>query len=173
MIVNRQRRVRVASAPLQEFLERVQKLLKIPGEVVTVCLADDRAMARWNKAYRRKQSSTDVLSFPSDGETAAGKRGIPIGRNGRSAQIGLTGRNGVMRRGVGRRSVARGEYLGDIAISPAIARRNARRFERTLDTELRILILHGVLHLLGYDHETDEGEMDRYENRLRARLGLQ
>ncbi|MGB8591342.1 MAG: rRNA maturation RNase YbeY [Candidatus Acidiferrales bacterium] len=147
----------MARAPLQEFLERLQKLLKIPGEVVTVCLADDRAMARWNKAYRRKQSSTDVLSFPPD-ETANGSSAV---RNGRAPRSG------------NRRNVARGEYLGDIAISPAIARRNARRFERTLDTELRILILHGVLHLLGYDHETDKGEMERYENRLRARLGLQ
>lgn len=64
-------------------------------------------------------------------------------------------------------------YLGDIAIAPAVARRNARRFARTLDGELKILILHGVLHLLGYDHETDQGQMDRVEARLRRRLGLE
>jgi probable rRNA maturation factor len=68
------------------------------------------------------------------------------------------------------RSTAR--FLGDIAISPATARRNARRYGRTLPTELQILILHGVLHLLGYDHETDRGQMDRVEHRLRRRLGL-
>ncbi len=62
--------------------------------------------------------------------------------------------------------------LGDIAIAPGVARRNARRFGRTLPEELRVLILHGVLHLLGYDHEADHGEMDRIEHRLRARLGL-
>jgi len=62
--------------------------------------------------------------------------------------------------------------LGDIAISPETARRNARRFNRTLPDELRILILHGVLHLLGYDHETDRGEMLRLERRLRRELGL-
>ncbi len=62
--------------------------------------------------------------------------------------------------------------LGDIAIAPGVARRNARRFGRTLPEELRVLILHGVLHLVGYDHETDRGEMERIEHRLRARLGL-
>jgi probable rRNA maturation factor len=63
-------------------------------------------------------------------------------------------------------------YLGDIAISPETARRNARRFKRTLSEELRILILHGVLHLIGYDHETDRGEMERLERRLRREMGL-
>jgi probable rRNA maturation factor len=63
-------------------------------------------------------------------------------------------------------------YAGDIAISPSAARRNARRLARTLPRELRVLILHGMLHLAGYDHETDRGEMDRIERRLRRRLGL-
>jgi probable rRNA maturation factor len=63
-------------------------------------------------------------------------------------------------------------YIGDIAISPQTARRNARRFSRTLPAEMRILILHGMLHLAGFDHETDHGEMQRMENRLRRRLGV-
>jgi probable rRNA maturation factor len=64
------------------------------------------------------------------------------------------------------------EYVGDIAISPETARRNARRFSRSLPLELRILILHGMIHLAGYDHESDHGEMDRLERRLRKRLGV-
>jgi probable rRNA maturation factor len=63
-------------------------------------------------------------------------------------------------------------YLGDVAICPAVARRNARRLGRTLDGELRILILHGILHLMGYDHERDTGQMERRERRLRRALGL-
>jgi probable rRNA maturation factor len=62
------------------------------------------------------------------------------------------------------------EYIGDIAISPETARRNARRFSRSLPEEMRILILHGMIHLAGFDHETDHGEMDRLERRLRKRL---
>jgi len=63
-------------------------------------------------------------------------------------------------------------YAGDIAISPETARRNARRFSRPFPVELRILILHGMLHLAGFDHETDHGEMARLERRLRQRLGV-
>jgi len=63
-------------------------------------------------------------------------------------------------------------YLGDIAIAPAVAHCNALRFQRTLEDEMRILILHGILHLMGYDHETDTGQMDRRERRLRRSLGL-
>ena len=63
-------------------------------------------------------------------------------------------------------------YVGDIAISPETARRNARQYSRGLSEEMRILILHGMIHLAGFDHETDEGEMDRLERRLRRRLGI-
>ena len=62
--------------------------------------------------------------------------------------------------------------MGDIAIAPAVARRNASRFGRTFDDEMRILILHGILHLMGYDHETDDGQMERRENKLRRELRL-
>jgi probable rRNA maturation factor len=64
------------------------------------------------------------------------------------------------------------EYVGDIAISPETARRNARRFSRSFPLEMHILIVHGMLHLAGYDHESDHGEMDRAERRLRRRLGI-
>jgi probable rRNA maturation factor len=68
--------------------------------------------------------------------------------------------------------VRNAEYIGDIAISPETARRNARRFSRSLPVEMRILILHGMIHLAGFDHEADHGEMDRLERRLRRNLGL-
>jgi probable rRNA maturation factor len=60
--------------------------------------------------------------------------------------------------------------LGDIVISLDTAARNAPRFGRTLGEELQVLTLHGFLHVLGYDHETDDGTMDRLESRLRRRL---
>lgn len=62
--------------------------------------------------------------------------------------------------------------LGDLAISIGRARAQARAFRHAIETEIRILMLHGVLHLLGYDHETDRGRMARAEKRWRVRLGL-
>lgn len=61
---------------------------------------------------------------------------------------------------------------GDIAISAQIARDNARLYGHSLADELKILVLHGMLHLAGYDHEADNGRMARAEARLRARLKL-
>jgi probable rRNA maturation factor len=63
-------------------------------------------------------------------------------------------------------------FLGDIAISLDAARRQARALGHPVGQEVRILALHGLLHLLGYDHETDQGEMRRAEERLRRRAGL-
>lgn len=62
--------------------------------------------------------------------------------------------------------------LGSIAISLSRARAQARAFHHSTETEVRILMLHGVLHLLGYDHESDSGRMARAERRWRALLGL-
>jgi probable rRNA maturation factor len=61
---------------------------------------------------------------------------------------------------------------GDLAVSVPAALRQARRHRHALGVELKVLILHGLLHLAGFDHERDEGEMARRELRLRARLGL-
>ena len=63
-------------------------------------------------------------------------------------------------------------FLGDLAIARGVAARQARELGNSLQTELRILALHGLLHLLGYDHETDRGEMGRLEEQLRQRAGL-
>ena len=62
--------------------------------------------------------------------------------------------------------------LGDIAIARGVATQQARRLGHSEQVELRTLALHGLLHLLGYDHETDTGEMARAEERLRRKAGL-
>jgi probable rRNA maturation factor len=147
MILNRQRRVRVSRRALESFLRRVQDELGIERAEITICLVSDAEMARMNEKFRTKEGPTDVLSFPAEGQ-----RRVAIGKR--------------------RRSRLTGAYLGDIAIAPGTARRYARKNGRSLSNELRILILHGSLHLLGYDHETDQGQMNRVELRLRRRFGL-
>ena len=60
-------------------------------------------------------------------------------------------------------------YLGDVVVSVPTARRQATVRRHSVERELRILMLHGLLHCLGYDHETDDGKMERLERRLRQR----
>lgn len=64
-------------------------------------------------------------------------------------------------------------YLGDVVISAPTARRQARRYRHSVEDEIKLLMLHGLLHLMGYDHETDNGRMNRREHALRRRLGLE
>ena len=146
MVVNRQRRVAVNVGALNRFLQRARWELRFPRDGVAVQLISDADMKRLNWKFRRKRGTTDVLSFPA------------------SPQEGATD-------GSGRHAGGKG-YRGDIAISPERARRNAEREQRTLAEELRILVLHGMIHLAGYDHETDQGEMQTLEMTLRRRLGL-
>lgn len=63
-------------------------------------------------------------------------------------------------------------YIGDLAISLDIAAKQAKEFRHSRDEELRVLLLHGLLHLSGMDHETDDGEMAEKELALRTKLGL-
>jgi probable rRNA maturation factor len=62
-----------------------------------------------------------------------------------------------------------GRHLGDVLISVPAARRQAAKAHHDTDRELRILLLHGILHCLGHDHETDDGTMERLEGKLRRR----
>jgi probable rRNA maturation factor len=147
MILNKQTKVRLAARPLREFLRKAQRELKIAGSEITVAFVSDSDIERWNQAYRRKKGPTDVLSFPA---TAGAGRNFSAKKNGARAP----------------------EILGDIAIAPETAKRYASKNGRSLHAEIRVLMLHGVLHLMGYDHESDNGQMNRIEQRLRRRLGI-
>jgi probable rRNA maturation factor len=159
MIVNRQSRILVPLRELDKFLARARRRLRLPKDSFTVCLVTDAEIARWNRAYRGKSGPTDVLSFATN--ACKIKRTRATNSRVRKADfIDAAAANHLA------------QYIGDIAIAPAVAKRNARRFGRTFDDEMRILILHGILHLMGYDHEADDGQMDRRENKLRRELRL-
>lgn len=113
---------------LRPWLERLVDDLAPQAESLGVRFSGDREMRRANRAWRSKDKTTDVLSFP-------GEEG----------------------------------HLGDILISVPAARRQAASAGHSVERELKILLLHGILHCLGYDHETDQGEMARLERRLRRR----
>jgi probable rRNA maturation factor len=159
MIVNRQSRISVPLRDLDKFLARARRRLRLPKDSFAVCLVTDAEIARWNRVYRGKSGPTDVLSFATN---------VPKTKRGH-------GRQGRVRTDDPLDAAAANhwaQYIGDIAIAPAVAKRNASRFGRTFDDEMRILILHGILHLMGYDHEADDGQMERRENKLRRELRL-
>src|SRR5438045_629434 len=114
---------------------------------LTICFVSDAEIARMNQVFRKKKGPTDVLSFPA----------IERSRPARLPSKRMPSTNNVKRK---KRTPY---FLGDVAISPSTARRNAAKLARSLASELQLLTLHGVLHLLGYDHETDSGEMGRIE----------
>jgi probable rRNA maturation factor len=113
--------------------------------MLDIAIVSDVEMRRLNREFRRVDTSTDVLSFPSES------------------------RAGISHVGTGLRGVP---YLGDLAIAVGVARRQAAEQRHSLAVELKVLALHGLLHLLGYDHEADDGQMRRLEERLRHQAGL-
>jgi len=164
MILNRQRSIRIPIQELEKFTERARQSLRLSADAFTICLVTKSEIARWNQAYRGKKGPTDVLSFRNE-ETLE----KPRGAKGSKTKAAARKSDKASAASPGREEDG---YLGDIAIAPEVARRNARQFGRTLDDEMRILVLHGMLHIMGYDHETDSGQMDRREQRLRRALGL-
>ncbi len=109
---------------------------------VQVLLADDATLKRLNRTFRGKNKATDVLSFPAGATTVF--FGEPDGP----------------------------VLAGDLAISLETAARQAAQYGHSLRDEVRVLLLHGVLHLAGFDHEADSGEMAQREVELRRKLGL-
>ncbi|HEY2092241.1 MAG TPA: rRNA maturation RNase YbeY [Thermoanaerobaculia bacterium] len=113
------------------FARRVLRAVDIEPEELSIAFVDDESMRELNRKFRRKNKTTDVLTFPGD---------APL--------------------------------LGEIVISVDQARKQASDEKHSLATEVRYLILHGILHAMGYDHETDTGEMNALEVKVRAAVGL-
>ena len=151
MLLNQQQCCSVRLSRLRSFEQLLRCRLRLGRREFNVCLVDDRVIRRLNHAFRGKARSTDVLSFPWMATSRY---------SGRRAGSRLRSASPEFR-----------DFLGDVVISVETARRNARREGHATLLEVRWLMLHGVLHLLGYDHETDGGEMTALELDLRERLG--
>ena len=147
MVLNRQSRVSVNLPAIRAYVRRLRRRLELDGRDLNVCLVSDREIARLNARHRGKPRPTDVLSFPWGEPGTASSMAPPA-----PAAAEFNG------------------FLGDVVISAETARRNARAAGHSTAKEIRWLILHGALHLLGYDHAADQGEMTELELSLREKL---
>ncbi len=153
VVINRQSQVRIDLRVVRRFVRLLGTVLPLRRRRFDVCFVNDREIQRLNAAYRGESRPTDVLSFPWMDASPAGR--APAAKP----------------RPKGWDSEFAG-FLGDVIISAETARRNARREKHSITNEVFWLILHGVLHLLGYDHETDGGEMTQLELWVRGQLGI-
>jgi probable rRNA maturation factor len=145
VILERRKTKELSRLALARFANRAQRAAGVAG-AVNILLTGDAEMQRLNLQFRGKPHPTDVLSFPH--APAAGSATL----RGKVPDLASGG--------------------GEIAISLPAARAQAARLGHSLLTELKVLVLHGMLHLAGYDHERDRGQMRRIEQRLRAQLRL-
>jgi len=171
MIINRQDKVSVDLRALRDFVGRLRKCLRLGRRDFNVCFVGDKEIAGLNAAYRGQARATDVLSFAWQPETER------AGYGAREVSSMLATHQQVTRKktgtfGNGLLPSEFANFLGDIVISAETARRNARAEGHSTAREIRWLILHGALHLLGHDHESDHGEMTALEHSLRARLKI-
>lgn len=139
-VINRQRWVSLDKRHAAALARAVLKSIGRAEAALTITFIRDRSMRQLNRKYRGLDKATDVLSFAYH----------ESGDDFAAAETGA--------------------HLGDVVISVETAARYARELGLTFERELEHLVIHGTLHLAGYDHETDNGEMQRLERRLRKQL---
>lgn len=134
---------------------------------LSVLLTDDAFIRGLNQAHRGKDRPTDVLAFPLDEDVDGGKPAGPLAAEPGKKRASRGGR-GKRARAARRPALPADPMLGDVIISLDTAARQARERKHSLMDEVCFLLAHGLLHLVGYDHETDaqEREMDAETVRL-------
>ena len=122
---------------------------------MSLLFVDEPSIAALNEQFLGRKGPTDVLAFPIEDEPLPGGRSPDSGGSGPGTDA----------------DVEPLTLLGDVVICPAVAARNAADHGVTVDDELALLVVHGLLHLLGMDHETDRDAeaMERLERELLAR----
>jgi probable rRNA maturation factor len=144
-VVNRQRLARIDARRVAGLATATIGAVGKTGASLTVAFVRDPVVQDLNRKYRGKDQPTDVLSFVAADEQPED--------SGKTLNVGGSS-----------------EYLGDVVISTDTAVLQAREAKHSFEREVSELVIHGVLHLCGYDHETDRGQMTRLELKLRKKL---
>ena len=130
LIKNEQDAVKVDTDQLQKDAQTILDALDYSDFDLGILLTTNREIHSLNKEYRKKDKPTDILSFPYHPELVAGEHIVPTDDEDKN--------------------------LGDIIISPEFVKEDLPRWEKTFEQRMRILLVHGICHLLGYDHIQDE-----------------
>lgn len=144
-IVNRQRLARVDAARVATIADATIEAVGKVNASLTVAFVRDRVIRNLNSTFKGVSRASDVLSFPAQ-EMRSGAGDDYFGGGGSL------------------------EHLGDVVISTDTALRQAGDSGHSFEREVDELVIHGVLHLCGYDHDTDRGQMNRLELKLRRKL---
>jgi rRNA maturation RNase YbeY len=135
---------------LKSVAKRLLREVNEPDSALSISLVDDSEIAELNREHRGKDKPTDVLSFPL---YEAGEQALaPSTNSGQGPE----------------------RLLGDVVISIDTARRQAADYDAPLQNELYRLLIHGILHVLGHDHEepAERAAMEAEERRLAAAIGM-
>ena len=146
LVKNTQRKIPINIERLKKDAQKVLALLDYADYDLGIWITTNATIQQYNATYRGKSKPTDILSFPFHADLQAGDRIEPASPEEKN--------------------------LGDLIISAEYVAGMLEECEMTLDERMRVLLVHGICHLLGYDHITDEEfiEMERHENYLLSRL---
>lgn len=148
LLKNRQRKIKIDEERMQADAQRVLDLLKYSDFDLGILITTNATIRKYNRDFRNKDKATDILSFPYHTDLKAGKRinvRFPEDKN-----------------------------LGDLIISAEYVVKEAEKYQVTIDQRLQVLLVHGICHLLGYDHisESDYRKMRTKEAYLLRKLYL-
>jgi len=129
IIKNNIKKIKINNQKIKKLVIDILKILNYQDFDIGIWFTTNNTIKKYNKNYRKKDKTTDILSFPFHTQLKAGKKitiHSPDEKN-----------------------------LGDIIVSLEYAQKDAQEAKRSLHNHLKILLIHGICHLLGYDHKTD------------------
>jgi probable rRNA maturation factor len=128
-IKNTQRSIKIDLKAIKRDAQKILDLLDYPDFDLGIWFTTNTTIRTYNKKFRNKDKPTDILSFPFHQELKAGQRIKPVSADDKN--------------------------LGDLILSPSYIHNDAPRYKLTLEERIRVLLVHGICHLLGYDHIDD------------------
>lgn len=163
-VLNLQRKVKIENDLFRTYSKLlISEISEANQRQFSIAFVSDSRMKQLNQFFRGKNSTTDVLSFPYEADEFQSKSYAFTRENDEDdSSTNITAEAVTLTT----------DFIGDIVISAEQAERQAKENNLSLENEIKQLILHGLLHLCGYDHETDNGEMNARELELRDKLGI-